>query len=223
MESKMFLYKILHDLPDPPEDLIAKVDLFRAPEKMEIGIHNKRYLKNWNGNYYAGVNVRVKNEHFEEWVKENIYSNIVDAGVNYVNLPEGVTHLVSTGAHVDVIRKFTLLYNIRTGGKDIATVFWREKGHQDIRPPGTQVEDLSKLEEITRAVFPARKWCILYTQVLHSVENLSEPRVAFQVSLNEVPAAWGITDVVMKDFTVDYNSLYKRQEETGYAYISQPD
>ena len=214
----MFFFKRLTGLPKPPQELIDSVDVHRKPSIMEIGIHNKRNLKNWYGrDFKAGVNVRTKHPAFDAWVRENITNNIVDAGVNYITIDDATERPVSSGAHVDVIRKFTLLYLIDAGGPNVETAFWKEKGQRDIvRPPGTQIEDFSLLEELARDQFPVGEWCILYTQVLHSIENIYKPRVAFQVSLNEVPEEWGI-DVDPKHFEVDYDALYaKQKEEHGY-------
>jgi hypothetical protein len=214
----MFLYKALPHLPEPPKEIINSVDLYRKPEKMEIGIHNKRFLTNWYGrDFKAGVNVRTKHPAFEAWVRENITNNIVDAGVNYITIDDNTERPVSSGAHVDVIRKFTLLYLLEPGGPSVETVFWKEKGVDDIvRAPGTQIEDFNNLKRIAGTVFPSNTWCILYTQVLHSIENIYKPRVAFQISLNEVPDDWGI-DVATQHFDVDYEALYKQQAELeGY-------
>lgn len=181
-----FYYQFL-DLPDPPEELIQSVDLSRRPTVMEIGIHNKRSLKNWYGrDYKAAVNVRTRHAEFDQWVRENIVSDFVDAGVNYVTMSDDAERPLSTGAHVDVIRKYTLLYNIRTGGPDATTIWWQEKGYPEVRDPGTQVEDMELINEVQRVIFPERRWCLLGTQVLHSVENLIEPRISFQISLNDI-------------------------------------
>jgi hypothetical protein len=181
----MFYYKVL-DLPHPPQEIIDSVDLSRHPEIMEIGIHNKRSLKNWYGkDFKASVNVRTKHAEFANWVKENITETFVDAGVNYVNITDGITPS-STGAHVDVIRKYTLLWNIQTGGPDATTCWWQENGFELERPPGTQVENLDDLTLVKQVIIPKGVWCLLYTQILHSVEKLVEPRVSFQVSLNDI-------------------------------------
>lgn len=213
----MLLYKALPQLPDPPQELIDSVDLNRRPEKMEIGIHNKRNLVNWYGrSFKAGVNVRTKHPAFDAWVRANITSNIVDAGVNYITLDDNTERPVSSGAHVDVIRKFTLIYLLDPGGPDVETVWWKELGYDYVRAPGTQVEDGVMLQRIAGIKVPKGQWVLIYTQVLHSIEGIYRPRIAFQVSLNEVPADWGF-DVETQDFDVDYDSLYAKQADEEAA------
>ena len=213
----MFLYKPLPQLPHPPKELIDSVDLNRKPEKMEIGIHNKRNLVNWYGrSFKAGVNVRTKHPAFDAWVRQNITSEIVDAGVNYITLDDNTERPVSSGAHVDVIRKFTLLYLLDPGGPDVETVWWKELGYDYVRPPGTQVEDFNMLHRVAGVKVPKGTWMLIYTQVLHSSEHIYRPRIAFQVSLNKLPKEWDV-NIETQEFEVDYDSLYKKQAEEEAA------
>lgn len=209
----MFLFKEL-DLPHPPQELIDSVDFNRKPEKMEIGIHNKRNLSNWCGrSFKAGVNVRTKHPAFDTWVRHNITNEIVDAGVNYITIDDNTERPVSSGAHVDVIRKFTLIYLLEPGGPNVETLWWRELGYELVRPPGTQVEDGNMLQKVDGVQIQKGKWTLIYTQVLHSIENIYKPRIAFQVSLNKLPEEWGI-EVDTQHFDVDYTSLYEKQRES---------
>ena len=182
----MFYYKIL-DLPQPPQELIDSVELNRKPDEMELGVYHQRHLKNWYGHdFKAAVNIRTKHEAFDKWVRENITDNFVDAGVNYTLVDLQGLDKISTGGHVDVIRKYTLLYNLQTGGPDATTTWWQETGKEVVRPPKTQAEDQSRLTPLEQVIIPTGVWALVYTQVIHSVENLIEPRVSFQVSLNDI-------------------------------------
>ena len=183
------LYKFL-DLPHPPKELIDDIDLDRDPalpqkeKRMELGIFVHRHIKNWQGHdYSAAANIRTKNDAVKQWVLENINSDFVDAGVNYTVPVERPPELagVSTGAHTDITRDYTLIYLLQTGGDNPPTVFWQEDGEELIRPPKTQGVDFSKLKFIDSVTIPLNTWCIIDSRILHSVENLTSNRVAIQV------------------------------------------
>jgi hypothetical protein len=182
------LYKFL-DLPTPPADLLQGIDLQKKPKmpvkekRMELGIFVHRRLKNWEDyDYAAAANIRTKNDQFKKWVVDNISNDFVDAGINYtvvVEKPKGLKK-VSTGAHTDITRDFTLIYLLQTGG-DAPTVFWQEEGKSLLRPPKTQGTDFKVLKEVDRITIPLHTWCIIDSRILHSVENLEKNRVALQV------------------------------------------
>ena len=203
--------KFVDRWPHPPQSVIDAVDVNR-PSRLGIrdsgrvagekehhhGYFVQRKLTNWNGaDYIAAANYRTRNEVFEAWVKENISTDFVDAGVNYTvinEVPAGHTE-VSTGAHTDIVKDFTAIYLLSNGRNDEKgppTVFWQEQGHDVYRPPQTQAQDGSKLTELYRVHIPLRTWVILEARVLHSVEHLLDTRLAFQISFlnNPIPDIW---------------------------------
>jgi hypothetical protein len=183
------LYKFL-DLPHPPADLLQGIDLNHRPDlpvkekRMELGIFVHRQIRNWLGHdYAAAANIRTKNDLVRAWVTQNINADFVDAGVNYtvpVEQPAGLAG-VSTGAHTDITRDYTLIYLLQTGGDNPPTVFWQEEGEPLIRPPKTQGVDFERLTQIDLVTIPLHTWCIIDSRILHSVENLTHNRVALQV------------------------------------------
>jgi hypothetical protein len=193
-----FLFKVLDDVPAPPQELIDAVDRQRRPGMSEIGYFHERRLKNWNGfDLPAGVNTRQAYPEFEAWVKQNVTRHIVDAGVNYVSIENtGVAR--STGAHTDGVRAYVMLWDIELGGPDAELCYWQEKGQPVHRPPKTQGEDLTQLELLDKIRLPRGKWTLVNTTVLHSVENLFETRITLHISLlNDLAVATvaGIGDV----------------------------
>tara|TARA_B110000503_G_scaffold130647_1_gene204274 strand:- start:217 stop:807 length:591 start_codon:yes stop_codon:yes gene_type:complete len=182
----ILLYKIINDLPAPPQEIIDSIDVTYKPTINDYGLDNQRHLKNWNGkNAIAPVNRRVKHELFETWVKNNITTEFNDCGVNYVlNVNSGPT---STGGHTDGTRNFVLLYPILQGGEHAMLTFWKEEGHSIIRPRVTWGEDFTKLRMLGQVKLPEGKWLLNHTNVIHSVENLFSTRINLQISLNEHP------------------------------------
>jgi hypothetical protein len=197
-----FLFKLLDNVPPPPQHLIDAVDRNKRPNASEIGFYHARTLRNWNErDISAAVNTRQSYPEFEAWVKENVTKHIVDAGVNYVNV-DHTDIALSTGAHTDGVREYTLMWHLDAGGDNATTHFWQEKGHQLRRPPKTQGEDLTKLDLVGTAPSPLNKWILIDTQVLHSVEDLYRTRISLQISLlNRIALGTvvGITDVGFLD------------------------
>jgi len=178
-----FLYKILDDVPAPPQSIIDGVDRNRRPTQMEVGYYHERALKNWYGyNFNAGRNVRVAYPEFEAWVKENISIHITDCGINYVNYNEPTGGPISTGAHTDGTREYVMLWDIELGGPDAELTYWQARGQSLYRPPKSQGEDLSELIFVDKIRLPRGKWTVVDTRVLHSVENLYSTRMTLHIS-----------------------------------------
>ena len=184
-----FLFRKMPDLPLPPEDLVGKIDIELRPETNDLGRYTQRWLVNWgNTAHKAGQNLRIKFSDFENWARENIYQDIVDAGINYVNIdPELEIGPISTGAHTDKIRDFVLLFPILQGGDDTRLTFWQEKGQEVIRSPATDVEDRKLLDLLDWTILSHDCWTLINTNVLHSVENLYSTRINLQISLRNIP------------------------------------
>ena len=187
-----FLFRKMPDLPLPPQDLIDRVDIDSRPTTNDLGRYTQRWLVNWGDTAHkAGQNLRIKFPEFEDWARENIYKNIVDAGINYVNIDtESETGPISTGAHTDKIRDFVLLFPVLQGGDDTRLTFWQEKGQETVRPPATDVQDGNLLQMLDWITLPSDCWTLINTNVLHSVENLYSTRINLQISLRTTP--WNI-------------------------------
>ena len=95
-------------------------------------------------------------------------------------------------AHVDISRRFTLLYNIVDSGGEL--VFWKEKDQPIFRElaPGP-FKDYSRLEELCRFPSPHKKWYLLNSQVIHGVENLGSVRENIQIECR-------LTDQIVIDY-----------------------
>jgi hypothetical protein len=183
----MTFYKLLPQLPSPPQDMIDRVDRELAPAEMEVGYYQERFLTNWYGKAFpAARNIRIRNDEFAEWAKHNIIGDYKNAGLNYCNA-NPPAYKTSCGAHTDATRIYTLLYNVQTGGPDVTTCFWQEKGHPVIREPKAAGVDIDQLILLDSIQIPVGQWCILDTRILHSVENLVTARINFQISLDDHP------------------------------------
>ena len=118
-----------------------------------------------------------------EWAKNNITRIAKD--VRSVHTTPGRER---NGPHVDRSRNLTLIYLIEPGGPDHKTVFYKERGQEDIvRPWCTHVDDYNNVEELASFKLTVNRWNLMQGLVLHSIENIPEGRFNIQISLDEVP------------------------------------
>jgi hypothetical protein len=134
----MFTWMPIEGLPHPPQHFID-----RAIQFANEGSEGKR--KNMNTAYYpGGVETHVDRsvtlegetyssryqvgyelgEDFDQWVRENIVSDFVNATVRR---SEGKSPL--HGAHIDNSRRWAIWYMLERGGEDSRTRFYKLPGH----------------------------------------------------------------------------------------------
>jgi hypothetical protein len=185
--DKSFTYKLLPQLPHPPQELIDLVDFDLKPEGNNIATMGKRQLIDWRG--YTGSayrNMRRVEEPFQsaydKWLKENITNDYMNSSLMYCHGGNFADDAPSTGAHTDFTRDYVLMYNLRTGGDDAELCFWKEKDQELIRARQSGCENFEKLELIDSVRGPANVWYLINARILHSTENVRGLRLNLQVS-----------------------------------------
>lgn len=117
------------------------------------------------------------------WTQKNISRHVQDIRLSIT--PPGRS---TWGPHCDRSRNWTMIYLLQTGGDDHETVFWRCRSDAEIlREPGSHVNDYDLLDRIACVKIPLRTWTLLNGQILHSIENIGQGRVAIQISLQNFP------------------------------------
>lgn len=116
-------------------------------------------------------------ESLVEWVKQNISSEFHTIGSNYHGTPTGGVAI----PHTDGTRNWTLMWITDTGGPDVKTIFWQEKGHEIERKRSHYPKSYDDLIELATYVFEPNCWILLNGNVLHSVENLQSVRKSIQI------------------------------------------
>lgn len=199
----MFTHLILNDLPHVPEKFdqivynLAKQDNTNTGHKLDdtderlinraiLGKYQSRILT-INGEQYPathGRRFRV-NDEFESWIKQNIHPAVTDAGITFSG-GNSSYH----GAHTDQSRDYLLHYGIDTGGDNVATVFYQQKGHPIVRKKrwpfdNVVVDDYSELIEIDRVTIPVRRWCLMNADIIHAVENITRTRMSYHIGFND--------------------------------------
>lgn len=123
---------------------------------------------------------------FDQWVQTHFNQDPAPCGIAYYD-----DHSSLFAPHVDISRDYTILYFLDLGGADVETIWYRQKGHNLLRPDIKAEFDLSKLvnnydqlEEIDRVCFPLHQWVCINSAVIHEVQNIQSTRIAIQISRN---------------------------------------
>jgi hypothetical protein len=180
----MKYYQVLENLPKMPEEFIPRI--------LEIAEDNEAFYKHRDrrarteSDEKRKIIAETKGKSFpkidlpadmQEWVKTNITDKAHEISVRKT-VEEGDHHF----PHVDITRRWVLFYLLESGGKDHATVWYRDKSV--VEPyPGIEYTSYDELEEITRIQIPYQTWTLLNASVPHSVENIPGPRIAVTLGL----------------------------------------
>ena len=185
MRTKPFT--LVHGLPSVPQHFITQLKNLPLSEQSEQGniYDGYRQLTEWNG--ISGDAPRLTRREFthefEQWVKDNITPQFQNCGVFQCFPVNGVGY---TGAHTDKTRNYVLIFNVQSGGKDAELAFWHEDGQEVRRTRGTFVGSTKNLTSIGKFRAPENQWYLIDALVLHSIENISEVRLNFQISFDQV-------------------------------------
>lgn len=188
--SKAELLYTLVDLPIPPDWLLQKSSTARTN-----GSATQATMNNWGDDFTA------RPLHKDGKVYKNAFNHSVfldDAALSWAR--ENITNLAKDirststlpglercGAHIDRTRNYTLMYLIEPGGNDHCTVFYREKGVDDLyRPREYHVDDYDRLIELKRVKLKCNAWNLVSARILHSIENITNGRYSIQVSLDDL-------------------------------------
>jgi len=127
-----------------------------------------------------------------QWCKQNISQKLQSLVINY----QGIDKTNSTAVpHTDTTRQWTLMWFTDTGGTDVKTVFWQERGHDIVREPRYYPKNYEDLIELESHVFDKHRWVLINSQVIHSVENLQSVRKSIQIGFwkdSEAVLRWTI-------------------------------
>jgi len=199
----MYTYKIL-DLPPVPDELVKQAyEIYHADVKAKTNIadwhkyegyaeYRHREVIHTDGTKFKTTGTaryRVSDE-FEAWARDMFKPSFTLAGLSVMD----VDYSKTMAPHVDTSRNYTIQYLLDTGGSNVETTFWQEKGKPITRPdlrqnynPDDVIKDYRDLIELDRFRIPAGVWVSLHSSILHSIENLESPRIAFQLGTDNEP------------------------------------
>jgi len=121
-----------------------------------------------------------------EWAKQNISPEFHAIGLNRQGTVTGGVAI----PHTDRTRNWTLMWITDTGGANVSTVFWQERGYEIDRDPGYYPKSYNDLIELKSYVLQPNRWVLLNAKAIHSVENLQHTRESVQIGF------WDNTDFV---------------------------
>jgi hypothetical protein len=180
-----------HDVAPAPQWMVDEVSSLVEYEKHTTVCMNSNFGDDYkyrdlykDGKTYktAFNNCRYLTQQAYKWVLDNISSRAKDVRMSFT-----VPGLERAGPHVDSTRDYTLMYVLKNGGKDNETVFWKEKGVNElIRPYRYTVNDYDNVERIGSISLPLNTWILLNARVLHSVENINEGRISIQCAFDDI-------------------------------------
>jgi len=190
------------DLPHPSQEIIDQA--YRALELREkIGFYNPDLHSLPGHDEYRTRVVKYKDgspaastasyrywisDEFDDWVREHAQQDPKGCGINVFE------NGILVAPHVDASRLYNIQYVLETGGDEVDTVWYREKGREIERPDlrgnfnlSDTIDDYSRVEEIDRVRIPVGKWISLNVGILHAVENMQSRRVAIHLSSQVAP------------------------------------
>ena len=193
----MFIHKTF-DLPIPPEwltkhalSLLPDVtseretilkkhnyDILKAKNEIKNEPHNNVFRKiNVDGQtlLHAQINFLDLGINSLNWVKDNIDNTINMFEISYTTLNRKIS-----GAHTDTTEGFVFIYPIDTGGENVKTIFYKEKGCELVRESRLIYNDYNNLEKIDEIILQPQKWTIFNTRVIHAVEGMERSRILLQ-------------------------------------------
>ena len=168
-------YQILENLPQIPKNLITKnlhiQEIKINQDNQESGDGSKLFPRS-----------RVTNE-MVDWVTSNITSDAISIDI-------AVTNMKSTSSqmhpHTDSTRVWTLMYILESGGPEHRTVFYKHRDPTLILQPRMNFT-YDEVIEVDSIQIPLRTWVIINAQEIHSVENIPDTRIAFQIGMLHNP------------------------------------
>lgn len=116
------------------------------------------------------------------WCQQNILPTLVNNFKIGIQVFSGVPEF----PHTDGSRGVKALnFLISPGGTNVETVWLQEEGFPVNRQRGYVTKSDAKLQELDRVSFVKNTWQIVQTDVIHTVVNLTEPRISLSLGLED--------------------------------------
>lgn len=172
--------------PDQDASTLGKELGYYLPPDSDYKIPNQKN----RSLFYDGRQEKSAHSHYRvldadqlSWIHENVTKVATDFRHSFTTPGRRLI-----GAHRDRTRDWVMLFLLESGGDQHATVWYQEKGHEDVlREAGHFVNDYSCLTEISRRRLRENCWTLLNAQVIHAVEGAPGMRRSLMLSLPYVP------------------------------------
>ena len=189
-------YRILNDLPHPPEHLIKQsLELVYGevpPRRLAIRssvFKNRTIVQNGETKKPIISRRYDVSVEFRQWIEENIAENFRETSICCAEPNDSHWH----AAHTDWSRDYLLVYVLNPGG-DACRTCWYDVPDPSVikqdttwtrrRKPQTWVENYDDLKLSDYVRMPQRGWTVMNATTMHGVENITEDRVSIHVGLD---------------------------------------
>lgn len=123
-------------------------------------------------------------ESVKDWIRIHVIPNWLYCNL-VVTPPTSHIH----GAHTDKTRRYILIYMIETGGDNVTSRWYQEKGFPLYRTEKQHVlienYDKHDLIELAQYVVQPGTWIAFDGKILHDVQNITDNRVAIHIGIDE--------------------------------------
>jgi hypothetical protein len=185
----MILYKKLNFIPVPENLLNFELTLFNTVKDSGYGFSYKK--NNIELTPCIVRKYKFNHEPLREWVKRNIV--LIKDKIKYVCIHEPIDNKPSTQiVHSDILRKTVLIYLIDTGGDNVITTWYQERGKSLYRGKDSGKKlcdsgfvDYDNLDVIESVKLESKCWYVLDGEILHDVDNIISQRKSLHISLND--------------------------------------
>lgn len=170
-------YRYIDHLPPIPSELESDISEFS-----DSGIQDTNHIKDQTIRYSRWD----PSDRLTKWISNNITDDYLKLGIQ---VHEKVDLANKHNPHTDKTRAWVLMYCLSTGGKNVTTTWYREDEKPMTRELGVYTPDIKgKLVKVESVTVEPRRWFLLNSRIIHSVENIEEKRVSVAVSLSDKTA-----------------------------------
>ncbi len=139
--------------------------------------------------YYRTPVTGPINPILNEWLYKNINelnNSSITTGVQYCTSVTGFASAFLPHTDGGARGKYTMLYLIKSGNPNgpVTTHWWQQPGEDLVRPPHTVFLDSTTLVEMARAEIQTNTWAMIKTDIIHSVQNITDSRIAISVGVH---------------------------------------
>lgn len=168
-----FCFRYIDHLPGVPDDLIGDMSSFNDDDLQDTNYRKNRTI------LYQRWNTGSK---LEQWVRDNICDDYLSLGIQVHKRTEDVDR---HAPHTDRTRPWVLMYVFDTGGEDVVTTWYKEKGQSLVRGLGISSKDLpNEIEHVESVKIEKNRWCLLNSSIIHGVKGINDIRISLAIAID---------------------------------------
>jgi hypothetical protein len=178
-------YKILN-LPKIPNNLVNFDQPVMRSGDMSQGRPYFKQGKQISSAYFTKIEA---SEQLKDWIVDLIPGVSKDM-IYLQSLTNGGDTLL---IHSDILRTFALNYIVDTGGDQVTTSWYQEKGHplsrykdpalHGLGQSDTKIVHYADCEVLEQVCFKKNQWTLIRTDVLHDVDHMTSTRSAVSIGI----------------------------------------